>query len=383
MNKFLTFLLLIMMLFTAAEAQKKETVAVNWRVAGELPATAGQKKSLGLAGAFAGANNNVLLVGGGSNFPDSMPWLGGKKKYYDDVFVYRKNADDSLVLLNSFKLPFALAYAASCSTAQGVVVAGGEAEEGLSKKVLLLQWQTDSNIHIENLPDLPFAVTNASILVRQQRIYLAGGETVSAVSDQFLSLDLENVARGWKALPSLPKPVSHAVMVVQSNGREECIYLLGGRKKNAGGTSDLYASNWQFDFTKAKWTMKESLPYALSAGTGAAVADHAIVLFGGDSGETFHRTEELIAAIGKETNAEKKGALNEEKIKTQSTHPGFSRQVLLYDTEKNKWKAVGNIPFDTPVTATAVKWNNEVFIPGGEIRAGVRTPLILSAKIHF
>jgi len=55
--------------------------------------------------------------------------------------------------------------------------------------------------------------------------------------------------------------------------------------------------------------------------------------------------------------------------------------VLLYDTKKDKWKAFSCIPYDSPVTTTAVKWNNEVIIPGGEIRAGVRTSQILSAKI--
>lgn len=370
------------MLFAVADAQKKETVTINWKVAGELPATGERQKSLGLAGAFAGVDKSLLLVGGGSNFPDSMPWLGGRKKYYDEVYVFEKTSHDSLILFQSFKLPFALAYAASCSTTQGVVVAGGENEEGASKKVLLLQMDSEQ-LQINHLPDLPFAVTNASIVVHGQNIYLAGGETQNSVSDQFLCLDLKNTAAGWRSLPSLPQPVSHAVMVVQSNGKEDCIYLLGGRKKNTGSTSDLYASNWQFDFKKEQWTERRSLPYALSAGTGVATEKGCILLFGGDTGETFHKTEELIVAISKESDVEKKKALNAEKIEVQSTHPGFCRQVLLYDTQKDRWQTVGCIPFDTPVTTTAVKWNNNVFILGGEIRAGVRTPLILSAKILF
>ncbi|HET7897269.1 MAG TPA: hypothetical protein VFL47_06360, partial [Flavisolibacter sp.] len=95
------------------------------------------------------------------------------------------------------------------------------------------------------------------------------------------------------------------------------------------------------------------------------------------------QTEKLIVAINNETDEEKKQALLAEKIKLQSTHPGFCKQVLLYDAKKDRWKAVNCMPFETPVTTTAVRWNNEVLIPGGEIRAGVRTPLILSAKISF
>jgi N-acetylneuraminic acid mutarotase len=56
--------------------------------------------------------------------------------------------------------------------------------------------------------------------------------------------------------------------------------------------------------------------------------------------------------------------------------------VLLYISKKDEWKSVVCIPYDSPVTTTAVKWNDEVTIPGGEIRAGVRTPQILSAIIY-
>jgi N-acetylneuraminic acid mutarotase len=55
--------------------------------------------------------------------------------------------------------------------------------------------------------------------------------------------------------------------------------------------------------------------------------------------------------------------------------------VLLYNTLTDSWKTIGNIPFDTPVTTTAVKWGNDVIIPSGEIKAGVRSPNILSVKI--
>jgi cyclically-permuted mutarotase family protein len=354
--------------------------SIQWNIAGVLPLTNG--KALGFAGPVVGMNNDVLIVGGGSNFPDNMPWLRGKKKYYDDLFVFKKNINDSLALFKSFKLPFALAYSANVSTNKGVVVAGGENENGISKKVLMVQWnEATQNISIKNLPDLPFGVTNASAVVHNDKIYLAGGEMRNEVSNHFLSLNLNDLNAEWESLPSLPKPISNSVMVVQSNGLNDCIYIIGGRKKNADSTSDLYASNFQFDLKTNEWTEKRSLPYTLSAGTGVAVGLNSVLLFGGDNGATFHKTEEIILAINKEKDEAKKKQLAIEKIKVQATHPGFCKQVLLYDIKKDKWKAIGCIPYDSPVTTTAVKWNHEVIIPGGEIRAGVRTVQILSAKI--
>ena len=377
------YLIFLLMLTTAdLAAQQKSVPSLEWNVAGVLPAASGQSQSLGVAGPLAGVHQDVFFVAGGANFPEGAPWLGGKKKYYSEGFVFRRDANDSLRLFTSFSLPVSLGYSANCATPQGVVAAGGENENGLRNGVLLLRWDEASQTVVSNdLPALPFAVTNASLAFHQNKLYLAGGERAADVSSELWVLDLTDTASGWKQLPSLPKPVSHGVLVVQSNGKEDCLYLLGGRKRNPGGLSDLYASVFQFSLKKGAWSEKKPLPYALSAGTGVAVGSHFILLFGGDTGETFHKTEGLIAAIGKESDAVKKQQLNEEKITVQSTHPGFCRQVLLYDTKKDNWSPNGCIPFAAPVTTTAVKWGTAVYLPSGEIKAGVRTPEILRGQL--
>lgn len=382
-RKTIFYRILLLMLTTAdLAAQQKAAPFLNWHIAGELPAPAGRETSLGVAGPVAGVHRDVLLVAGGANFPDGAPWLGGKKMYYREGFVFRKDQNNSLHLLQSFLLPFTLAYSANCSIPQGVAFAGGENEGGLQNDVWLIQWDAVSQTVVtKNLPALPFAVTNASLAFHQNKLYLAGGERATDVSNELWVLDLADTVSGWKALPPLPKAVSHAVLVVQSNGKEDCLFLLGGRKRNPGGLSDLYASVFQFDLRKGVWSEKKALPYALSAGTGIAAGAHSILLFGGDTGETFHKTEALIAAISKETDAAKKQRLTEEKTVVQSTHPGFCRQVLLYDAAKNKWSSLDCIPFAAPATTTAVKWDGAVYIPSGEIKAGVRTPEILATDL--
>lgn len=361
-------------------AQKAKVNSIEWKIAGTLPATNGTAKALGVAGPVAGIHNDVLIVAGGANFPEGMPWDGGKKKYHSDAYVF-KRSNDSVVHYKTLSLPFSVGYSAVCSTPQGIVVAGGENESGITDKVFLVQWnQATENIAIKDLLHLPFAVTNASASVHEGKIYVAGGERANDVSVEFLVLDLNNQSAGWKRLSPLPKPLSHTVMVVQSNGTEECIYLVGGRKRNPGSTSDFYSSVLQYNLKTGRWSEGEALPYALSAGTGIAIGGSHILLFGGDTGETFHKTETLIAAINKETNEEKKKALNNEKAKVQATHPGFCRQVFLYNTKKVQWQKLDCLPFELPVTTTAVQWNGEIVIPSGEIKAGVRTPQILMGK---
>jgi N-acetylneuraminic acid mutarotase len=75
--------------------------------------------------------------------------------------------------------------------------------------------------------------------------------------------------------------------------------------------------------------------------------------------------------------------LVQQKTVLQSSHPGFSREVLSFNTLTNSWEKAGCIPFETPVTTQAIKWGDDVIIPSGEIRAGVRTPNILLGRLLF
>lgn len=371
------------MIYSAAGCSlSKEAGVTSWRIGGELPPLPGQDRSLGVAGPLTGIVQDLLIVGGGANFPDSMPWLGGKKKYYDEVYVLRRGDKGMLQLHKTFRLPFPLAYAANVTLPAGIVSAGGDNEQGVSRKVLLLRWDNDADSLVVNyLPDLPEAVTNASLAAIGNVVYLAGGETATGVSQRFYSLDMDNSAAGWQFLPDLPKPVSHAVMVAQSTGDYPCIFLMGGRKRNPGSTSDLYSSVFRYDPQSKEWTPRHPLPYSLSAGTGLATSENGILLFGGDRGETFHKTESLIAAIAKERDGQREKELNDQKIALQSGHPGFSQEVLRYRIKEDAWTVEGTLPFETPVTTSAVKWGNEVILPSGEIRAGVRTPRILAGKL--
>ena len=146
------------------QAQKEQPARIQWQIAGTLP-SAEQGSALGLAGAISGVHNDILIVGGGANFPDAMPWMGGQKKYYDVLFAFKKTNTGKIVATGTtFRLPSPTAYGASCSTPFGVVYAGGENESGAARNVLLIQWDAVAeDIVVQDLPVLPRAVTHPSI----------------------------------------------------------------------------------------------------------------------------------------------------------------------------------------------------------------------------
>lgn len=385
--KKLTFYFIFLMMHSqipSLMAQEKGVEEIEWKLAGSIPAAIGQAQSIGLAGAMTGVAKHVVILVGGTNFPDRMPWLGGKKQYYDDVFVFCENKKSGKMnaVETSFKLPFKLAYGAVGSYNGNVIVAGGENEGGKSDKVFAIKWnELTKSIVVEFLPELPSSITNAALNIVDHKLYLAGGETKEGATDQFLVLDLKHQELGWKKLPNLLQRVSHTVLLNLKERNTRKLFLIGGRKANPGDTSSIYKNVYAFDIEKNSWIEQASLPYAVSAASGVAVKDQ-LYLFSGDTGETFHKVERLIGQIAVENNPEEKANLEKEKIDVQSTHPGFSKKVLRFNPINNSWSAMENLlPYGT-VTTNAVLFHDKIIIAGGEIRAGVRTPEIIVGEFE-
>jgi SSS family solute:Na+ symporter len=378
-------LILNMVLSLNTSAQSEQNKSIVWSELAPLP---GQNQ-IGLAGAIVGLHNDVLMVAGGSNFSEGMPWKGGKKKYYQEIYVLRKSEKGvSAWEKETFRLPISIAYTASVSTSSGVLAIGGENENGLSKKVFLLQWnQANKRVDVKLFPDLPEALTNASATINGNIVYLAGGETNEKALNTFYCIDISSTTPKWKKLPDISIAVSHTVAITQSNGEYPCIYLLGGRAKTATGISHLYNTNYQFDPRKNKWTAlqnigdgKSDYP-ALSAGTGVATGATYILLIGGDKGDVFSRIEKYNLSISQAKTEEEKQLIFKEKQVLLEDHKGFSHDISLYNTVTNVWTKVGEVPFSTPVTTTAVKWKDEIIIPSGEIRPGIRTTNVLRGTL--
>lgn len=360
-------------------------ISFRWHELPPLPPSPGETEQPGVAGPLAGAHGNRLLVAGGANFAGGLPWRGGTKIYHDEIFLLEKNGPENYFWKQAEeKLPFPLAYPVCLSLAQGVVSIGGENEQGPLNDVLLLTF-AGQTVNIEWLPPLPLPLSAAGAAAIDSTLFVAGGSDQTGASSAFLTLDLQNRTLGWQKLPDLPEALSHAVVVSQHDGKERCVYVLGGRNKTSE-ISTFLSSVWKYTPSAKTWTMESQIteagqPSARSAGTGIAAGNNLIALFGGDPGIFFNRTEQLNNAIAAATSDAERQKLLLEKDSMLTSHPGFSHTVLLYNTVTKTWTTAGSLPEHPPVTTTAFYWDNQVIIPSGEIRPGVRTPKIMGAEI--
>lgn len=383
MKLFVFVILFLTSMVSAGQSIKHKSLQISWKQVTELPAT-GNTASIGLAGPVNGTSNGVFIVAGGANFPAGMPWQGGKKVFHDQLFVLQKKEDGlSWYKKVDFRLPEPIAYSGVTSTAKGILYAGGENESGISGKVYLVCWsEIKHQVVTKSMPDLPLALTNIAAAHIGNKIFLAGGDESDRSSKYFLCLDLDDANAHWQKLPDLPEALANASLVAV----KEKLYLVGGRSRNSNGISTLHHTTFVYD-PEANWQRCADISDGknktnLSASAGIAIDDRYILMIGGDNGETFHEIETLIFKINNEKSPIKKKALTAEKDKIVAQHKGFSRNLLLYDTQTDRWSSIGQYPFMAQVTTNAVQWQNKIIISNGEIKPGVRTPAVIVGTIQ-
>ena len=130
---------------------------------------------------------------------------------------------------------------------------------------------------------------------------------------------------------------------------------------------------WEFDLKTSAWRKRASLPAAISAHTAVPSGSSFILLMGGDKGETFSKVESLLWQIGSISDVNEKEKLVRQKDELLESHPGFSKEVLLFNTVTNVWTVIDTLPEQPQVTTQAIWWKDLLVIPSGEIRPGVRT----------
>jgi cyclically-permuted mutarotase family protein len=401
--------ILAMFAFCGALAvAQTRVVDFAWDELPPLPPPAGQQRQPGVAGPFVGVHGDILIVAGGANFPDKMPWDGGTKTWWDGIWVLERSRDGAAhwVTEKQFKLPRKMGYGMSVSTPEGVVCVGGSDADRCYADAFLLSWDARTRqIRTTSLPPMPEPLSFMGGALVGSTLYVAGGQHAmkgATPSSAFWALDLANRDRTgalkWTVLPTWPGPprVLPVAAAQRASSRNHEFFLFGGRRPRVGEPTEMLSDAYAFDPGTGQWRTLAKVGggegISVMAGTAAPLGDEEVLIFGGDRGEFFLELEAhdlAIDALRTELSTAPSGsrAAIERQIeqrlaakrKIYATHPGFGREVLAYDTRHDRWRVITRSPIPPQVTTLAVKWGDEVIIPSGEIRPGVRTPSVIRA----
>ena len=381
------FLLPFFLLLSLAAQAQEENPFINfdWKEFASIPAINGNAVQPGLAGVFTGVHNNALIIAGGANFPDGGVWEGGTKAYHQGIYILEKTNTGEYKWFEDqrFSLSQKAAYGLTVATEEGLVCIGGMDGSESLKTVFLLKWDNKKKeIAIQNLPLLPVPLANMSGGKIGDKIYVAASDDKTE-SKYFLSLDLSNVEAGWQELSVWSgAPRTHAVGVVQNNGEVDCFYLFKGRFKGKNPTSTMLSDSYVYNPSTSTWAeLKTDNDFPLAAGTGIAVGANHVLLFGGDDGKVFNGLENLGAAINNSSDTSSLIKTIAERDAILKTHKGFTKDIWAFHTITQTWIKVGELPSQSQVTTTALKWDNQILIPSGEIAPCIRTPQISAVSL--
>jgi len=340
----LSLLGVILSTMTLSQAKAQE---LNWQSQPPLP------DNEGFAGSFSGTSNGVLLVAGGSNFPEKRPWQGGTKVWYDKVYALKKSDSNWTI---AGKLPCANGYGISITVDSGMIIIGGGDSKHNFSDVWLIKY-TNNRLSFIQWPKLPQTLAQATGALNDRTIYVFGGiNTPNATHSEnnLYALNIDNISAGWRVLESCPGP---GRILATSAACKNTFYIFGGArllKDNDGKAKrEWLVDAWSYKPNQG-WFKLANLPRAcVAAPTPAAFINNHILIMGGDDGSQVNLDP--------------------------TKHKGFPRDILAYEPNTDKWSILGNVPFSL-VTTPLTYWDGKIIITGGEQRPGVRSPAVWSAS---
>ena len=332
-----------------------ETSLLEWTRLPDLP------DELGVAGAFVGVHNDVLIVAGGTHF--SRPEWATSKIWENRVHVLSRT-ESGYVWQNGGSLPRFIAYGAAVSTSEGVVCMGGNDVHATFRDVFVLRWNPATHsIERSQFPSLPRPCAYGQAVLVGNTIYFAGGQSgadLSTAMQNFWSLNLscrhnpeEFTWEEREAWPGPPRAFN--LTVCQHNGYEECVYVISGRRKDRGNVQFL-SDVWEFSPASGQWRRRQDAPRCVMGGTGIGLGQSHIFVLGGADGSLFLQTDEL-----------------------RDRHPGFPREALAYHTITDRWTSAGVSPCNHLATVP-VMWHGRAIIASGETKPRVRSPSVWSVQ---
>jgi SSS family solute:Na+ symporter len=319
---------------------------IRWETLTEIPAPAG------LSGAYAGVSNGTLIVAGGVKFTADPLGDSGGQIWGDAIYVLPKTSSENEAWITGYRLPRPLAYGASVSTGDSLIIIGGRDAERSYKDVFRLRWNsTDRKIEQETLPSLPGPVAYTAADIIGDTLYLVGGQDLEnpfEVLTNFWTLNLKDLEAGWKELEPWPGPArKNAIAVRQSISRDNYFYLIGGEAPRLGDNGEVernqFRDGYRYSPFSNQWVPIMAAPQPIAAAPHIAFGQSHLIVFGG----SFENQLDSV----------------------------YSKDLLVYHTITDTWIKEGKMPQGVLMT-NAVSWNDGIVIPNGEISPGKSTAAI-------
>ena len=306
----------------------------------------------GVSAPFCGVVGDALVVAGGANFPDKSLLEGGAKRVYADIWAHTDGEWAHVGVL-----PDSTAYGATFAVDGALVLAGGNVCGVTTDKVYELSLQGGAAV-LRALPPLPEPMEQCGWTRDGDRLYLVGGVGTTAVYACTIG---EYV---WTRLADLPEPLVQPVAFASGGS----LYVWGGFNPETLEVSDK-GLVIPAEEPESPWREAPSIPDGgtFVGATGATLPDGRLAVVGGVNRAIFARALH-------NTPEDRIPYLSKEPAEYQ-----FRQAVYAFDPASGAWTLLGADPACALAgPGVAVRPAGGLYVAGGELKPGVRSPRIFS-----
>ncbi len=252
-------------------------------------------------------------------------------------------------------------------------------KSSLAKVTTLAALMAASSITIasQQWPDLPEGIKNGVGVQVGSVVYVGLG----SAGDSFYALDVEAKNPQWKKLADFEGSVPDGAAAAAADDK---IYVLGGsgKVKSSDKAPVVLDTVHAYDIKKNEWsTVKTQTPVGMLGASAYALNDKEIVILGGYNKDKFDKYLSDILSIDQKKDPQQWQTVVDDFMGMKPENYQWNKQIQIYNVATNSWSVRGESPYLPNCGAALVGNGSEITLISGEIKPGLRTPMVKSVTI--
>ena len=230
----------------------------------------------------------------------------------------------------------------------------------------------------DSWPNLPEGIKNGVGVQVGSVVYVGLG----AAGDSFYAMDVEAEKPQWKELASFEGSVPGGAAAAAADGK---IYVFSGsgKAKSTDVAPIIFEDVYAYDIEANKWgKVKTKTPAGFLGASAYAVSDTEIAVFGGYNKQKFDTYLGDVLGTDKKKEPEKWQKIVDDFMGMEPTAYNWNKKVQIYNVATNSWSVRGETPYLPNCGAALIGNGKEVTLISGEIKPGLRTPMVKTATVN-
>lgn len=324
-----------------------------------LPSECTQGYVKGVSAPYCGMVEGRFVTAGGANFPDKPVIEGGVKKYYNDVLCLENG-----IWTKVGEMPAPAAYGGSMCHKGKLYFIGGNDGSRTMNEVYSVSLSDGGSVMNAETP-MPAAIEQAGYAFDDEAMYVFGGLADGGTYGKVLEGKEVDGALVWNEIADMPAPLVQPVAMACGDR----LYVWGGFDPAARMVP---LKGWCLDKETGQWREIGGGPDGQTfVGASAAVVDGKLAVIGGVDNEVF--------AWGISVSSP------EERYRYMTMEPAdyhFNRNLRIFDPQTESWSMAGENEALALAGAGFASDGSCLYVLGGELKPGVRTPKVWKLKIN-